>query len=142
MKYFSPILSLLFLFSCGNDSACDNVDGIYVAPVLSKQALKTGFSYCGTLEKSLQKDENAILQFIRFAYKTDDDSAIDHGIVFAELALKLGDDYMLEYLKKQLHEHQVLAAKMLQVCEEFRDPPLGLVKKLPKTADFISELEE
>jgi hypothetical protein len=130
--FLFPILFLL-LSACSSENSCADADGIFVSDTLKKQAAKTGFAYCNILSKALQKDEKALLQLIRFAYKTDDDSAVDHGIVFSEMSVKLGDAYMLGYLSKQLPEHKLLVAKMYDAAMEFGDPKLEIDKKLTRS---------
>ena len=130
--FLFPILFLL-LSACSSENSCAEADGIYVSDTLKKQAAKTGFAYCNILSKALQKDEKALLQLIRFAYKTDDASAVDHGTAFAELSIKLGDDFMLNYLKKQLPEHRLLVAKMYDAAMEFGDPAMEIDKKLTRS---------
>jgi hypothetical protein len=138
---FIPIFILIFsLFSCETEIVC-TIDGIEVSASLSAQAQKTGFAYCSTLKKALQKEEAALQQLIRFAYKTDDYSAIDHGIVFAELSINLGDDFMSEFTKKQQKENKLLIAKMYDACMEYRNPQIILESKLTKTYKILMELE-
>ncbi len=137
MKIFLFPLLFLLLSACSSENSCADADGIYISDNLKKQAGKTGFAYCHVLSKALNKEEKALLQLIRFAYKTDDNSAIDHGISFSELSIKLGDEYMYSYLSKQLPEHKLLVAKMYDACMEFGDKTMELDKKLPKTFKLL-----
>lgn len=131
-------ISAIFFLSCNAGSDC-RVGEIEIAQSVLEQARKNAFPYCLTFHKAANKDTTALLQLIRFAYKTDDNSAIDHGIAFTELSIKLGDDFMSKFLKMQKTEHLLLAAKMFQACMEYREPTLDLEPYLPATLNLLSE---
>ena len=136
MRFLIVFPALIISLSC-NFNNCD-ADGIIIEAALLEQAQKTGFPYCLSIQKALKKDEIALLQLIRFAYKTDDATAIEHGIVFTELALKLGDDFVSNFVSKQKDEHRLLIAKMFDACMEYREPPVNLQVKLPKTLQILT----
>ena len=129
MRFFTFLIILIFSISCNSRNCI--ADGIVIESSILEQAQKTAFPYCITFKTALKKDETALLQLIRFAYKTDDISAIDHGIAFSELAVKLGDKFMSSFISKQKDEHRLLIAKMFDACLEFREPDLNLKKELP-----------
>jgi hypothetical protein len=130
MRVVLSTVLLIVVLSCNFEKNC-SVEGIIVQSSVINQAQKLGFPYCLTFRKALKKDETALLQLIRFAYKTDDISAIDHGIAFSELSVKLGDKFMSSFISKQKDEHRLLIAKMFDACLEFREPDLNLKKELP-----------
>ena len=130
------ILVLIISLSCSFNNC--NADGIIIEATLLRQAKKTGFPYCLSIQKALKKDETALLQLIRFAYKTDDASAIAHGITFSELSLKLGDDFMSFFVSKQKEEQRLLIAKMFDACMEYREPSINLQIELPKTIQILT----
>jgi uncharacterized linocin/CFP29 family protein len=136
MRFLFVILVLIISLSCSFNN-CD-ADGIIIEATLLEQAQKTGFPYCLSIQKSLKKDEIALLQLIRFAYKTDDASAIAHGITFTELSLKLGDDFMSNFISKQKDEHRLLIAKMFDACVEYREPSINLQIELPKSIQILT----
>jgi hypothetical protein len=135
MRFLIVFPALIISLSC-NFNNCD-ADGIYIEVIVLEQAQKTGFPYCLSIQKALKKDETALLQLIRFAYKTDDASAIAHGISFTELSLKLGDDFMSNFISKQKDEHRLLIAKMFDACMEYRAPCLNIDKALPKSLQIL-----
>jgi hypothetical protein len=136
MRFLFVILVLIISLSCSFNN-CD-ADGIIIEATLLEQAQKTGFPYCFSIQKALKKDEIALLQLIRFAYKTDDASAIEHGITFTELSLKLGDDFMSNFISKQKDEHRLLIAKMFDACVEYREPSINLQIELPKSIQILT----
>ncbi len=136
MRLMLVILVLIISLSCSFNYC--NADGIIIEDNLLEQAKKTGFPYCLCIQKALKKDETALLQLIRFAYKTDDVSAIAHGITFTELSLKLGDDFMSIFVSKQKEEQRLLIAKMFDACMEYREPSINLQIELPKTIQILT----
>ena len=136
MRLMLVILVLIISLSCSFNNC--NADGIIIEATLLEQAKKTGFPYCLCIQKALKKDETALLQLIRFAYKTDDASAIAHGITFTELSLKLGDDFMSVFVSKQKEEQRLLIAKMFDACMEYREPSINLQIELPKTIQILT----
>lgn len=136
MRLMLVILVLIISLSCSFNNC--NADGIFIEPTLLEQAKKTGFPYCLCIQKALKKDETALLQLIRFAYKTDDATAIAHGITFTELSLKLGDDFMSVFVSKHKEEQRLLIAKMFDACMEYREPTINLQIELPKTIQILT----
>jgi hypothetical protein len=131
---------LIFLFlvsSCSVSNTCNGIEEIYVPDILQKQASRAGFPYCSVLLDAKNKKPDALRKLIRFAYKTEDSSAIDHGIVFSELLLILGDDYAYQLLAREEEEMQLLAAKMMDACMEYRYPALPIKAELPKTFELL-----
>jgi hypothetical protein len=135
MRFFTFLIILIFSISCNSRNCI--ADGIVIESSILEQAQKTAFPYCITFKTALKKDETALLQLIRFAYKTDDVSAIDHGIAFTELSLKLGDNFMSAFIQKQKEEHRLLIAKMFDACMEYREPALNLEKEMPKSLQIL-----
>jgi hypothetical protein len=136
---FLFLFSVLFLLSCNTASHC-HIGDIEIAASVMEQAKKYAFPYCQTFYRAAKRDEIALLQLVRFAYKTDDNSAVEHGIAFTELSIKLGDDFMSNFLKRQRTEHQLLAAKMFQACMEYREPSLDIEHSLPLTLHLLNDL--
>lgn len=135
--YLYILLSVSIGFSSCQNNACSNLGEIEVSSWLQAQARKTGFPYCSVMARALQKEPDALAQLIRFAYKTDDDTAVEHGIAFGQLLLTIGDDYFYEFIQTQHEEQQLLVAKMLDAALEFSDPTLPILTELPKTAAFL-----
>lgn len=132
------LISLLALLtSCHFSNSCNGLDGLYVPDILQAQANRAGFPYCNVLLEAKQKNPQALLKLIRFAYKTEDSSAIEHGILFTELLLILGDDYCYKILNKEELGIQLLAAKMIDACQEYRDPSLPVQTELPQTYELL-----
>ncbi len=143
LPLFLLLILLFSLESCQSSNSCNAVEELYVPQVLQDQAKRAGFPYCSVLLEARNKQAKALVQLIRFAYKTEDSNAVEHGIVFAELLLLLGDEYCYEVLFEEREAIQLLAAKMLDACQEYRDPPLPLKEKLPKTfALLLGQYEE
>lgn len=130
-----PLLALLA--SCNFSNSCSGLEDLYVPDILQAQANRSGFPYCNVLLEAKNKNPKALLKLIRFAYKTEDSSAIEHGIVFTELLLILGDDYCYNILDKEELGIQLLAAKMIDACQEYRDPSLPVETELAKTYELL-----
>jgi hypothetical protein len=133
---FYILISCQLWLGCQSNS-CTDLGNIEVSPWLQEQAAKTGFPYCSVMRQAKDKNKVAIAKLIRFAYKTDDDTAVEHGIAFTQLALELGDDFFLEFVQQQGRDQQLLIAKMLDAAMEFSEPKLEIRAGLPKTAGLL-----
>ena len=134
------LISCQFWIGCQGNS-CGDLGNIEVSPWLQAQAAKTGFPYCTVMRQAKGKNKAAIAKLIRFAYKTDDDTAVEHGIAFSQLAMELGDDFFLGFVQQQGRNQQLLVAKMLDAAMEFSEPALPIQEKLPKTVGLLLNYE-
>jgi len=135
LKKSYSICFLLALFISCYTPTCNSEFNISFE--LLNHSRKLGFNYCTNLEKASQKDTSALLRLIRFAYKTDDLTAAEHGIIFSKTAIKLGDDFMISFSKKQSIEIQILILKMFEAAEEFSNEKIDLSSTLPNTLQFL-----
>jgi hypothetical protein len=136
MKYLCILISIFFLSSCNNNSYVDNIP---ISQEFLNFTVKSGFPYINTLKKASKGDENAILQIIRFAYKTDDLNAVDHGVIFSLMVLNLGDDFFLNFIKKQDIEYRDLSAKMFEAAIEYDKDLSDLNIKLKHSFEYLFE---
>jgi hypothetical protein len=134
MRYLCILISIFFFSSCNNDSYVENIP---ISQEFLNFTVKSGFPYINTLKKASKGDENAILQIIRFAYKTDDLNAVEHGLIFSRLVLNLGDDFFLNFIKKQDIEYVELSLKMFEAAMEYDKELSDLNQKLKLSFDYI-----
>ena len=137
LLFFLILLTTALFLACSGAQYCDDIGMVEISSELQSQAQKTGFPYCHITKKALQKDKDALSQLIRFAYKTDDYTAIEHGIVFCQVLLELGDAYVYQFMQTQNEAQQLLSAKMIDTAIEFAEPPLPLREELPKSTAFL-----
>lgn len=134
------ILILLFLstlFACKSSNSTCSTCKLEVSETLILQAKKSSFPYCRTACLAKKKDTEALLQLVRFAYKTDDFSAIEHGIVFSKIGISLGDDFMKKFIFTLHEEHKILIAKMFDAAITFAEKELYIKEKLPDTFSLL-----
>ncbi|MDY8138850.1 hypothetical protein [Aquimarina sp. 2201CG5-10] len=90
-KYKFVIIIIVFCSLNIGCNSCDEVQGIKISELLSRQI---DDSYCETLENAIKLDKEAIIKVS--TYKISDAAGYDHGYVLVSLIEKIGEQ---EYLK-------------------------------------------
>jgi hypothetical protein len=136
MKHLLIIFFFLGFLSCNNRKTI-LVEDIVISYEFIEFTHRSSFPYINVLKKSIQGDKNCLLKLIRFAYKTDDQNAIEHGIIFSKAVQKLGDNKFLNFIKNQDEEYKELSVKMFNAGIEFDSELSNLKNKLPSTFQLL-----
>lgn len=133
MNKIKVLLLLIAILASGCRRKCDIfLDDRGMTPSLVESAENCCVnSLCDLLERSLQKDETAIIELIEL--KIFSAPSYDHGVLVVELIRELGEDFFVSIIKDYSFEQKQHLIRLINVGLEF-DGKSEFHKGLPRVA--------
>jgi hypothetical protein len=132
----SHIFYIIFLSAACSRSECE------ASKELMQLSASHGLGYCDQYKKAIDGDFESWLKLLRFSYKTDQEIAIEHGILFTKLCFKLKDAALESFVLKIDNQQALLILELFQTYEAYEEDPLGIQYELPVTYQLLQKIKK